>query len=179
MADIVVETGSVIDGANSYANLDTLEKYHEARGNTDWTDADEDVRSSALLRAMDYIESLSWEGNPSSGSVGASGYQPLNWPRSGVVVQGAEWPDDEIPPQLVKALAEAALAELRDPDCLAPEMEHGGMVESFTLENVFTTEYSSGAPAGTTFMKIMQHLKGFVRGDSTSSGISTSKIVRA
>ena len=157
---LIVETGAVVANANSYASLDTVTAYHQARGNSDWLHSSEDAEP-AILRAMDYLESLPWIGKEYDGPVGATGHQPLQWPRVRVVVNGYTWGCDEVPPQVVKALCEAALIELGNPGALAPELERGGMVLSESVD-VISTTYASGAPAGTAYNKVKQHLRGLL-----------------
>lgn len=158
---LIVETGAVVANANTYAAKATVDAYHLARRNSSWLPSSEDAEA-AILRAMDWLESQPFKGQPCN-IVGSSSGQPLQWPRFGVVLNGYQWDSDEIPPQLVKALCEAALIELAEPGALAPELERGGMVQSETVD-VISTTYMSGAPSGTVYTALRQALRGLVRG---------------
>jgi len=159
---LVVEDGSIVTGANTYASLATVTAYHVARGNSTWLASDADSEP-AILRAMDYIESLTWLGMAYSGPVGGVGYQPLQWPRVDVYVGGFELAHDEIPPKVISALCEAALVELVTPGALSVALERGGAVIREKVD-VIETEYASGAPAVTVYQTIRQHLRGLVAG---------------
>ena len=160
---LVVENGSIVSGANTYASVATADAYHTGRGNTAWVDADSEVKEPAILRAMDYIEAQNWLGMAYSGPVGGVGYQPLQWPRVDVYVGGFELAYDEIPPKVISALCEAALVELVTPGALSVAIERGGAVIREKVD-VIETEYASGAPATTVYQTIRQHLRGLVAG---------------
>lgn len=162
MCALIVETGAVVAGANTYASLATVDAYHLARNNTTWTGYDE-VKESAILRAMDYIEAQKWLGMAYSGPVGGVGYQPLQWPRVDVYVGGFELAYDEIPPKIISALCEAALVELVTPGALSVALERGGAVIREKVD-VIETEYAPGAPATTVYQTIRQQLRGLVAG---------------
>lgn len=154
---LIIEDGSIVAGANSYASLSVVDAYHAARGKTEWA-GDDVAKEAAILRAMDWLEALPFLGAPTKGAgmVGISGYQDLQWPRAGFA-----WGTDVIPGGLVRALCEAALVELQSPGGLAPELERGGMVKQETVD-VLTTVYMDGAPFSTTRQQIMQHLRGLI-----------------
>jgi len=99
MATIVVETGSGTDpNANSYVSVADATTYATDRGYSFTNDV-----SQALIKSMDYIESLSFIGNKNTDA------QPLQWPRYGVVVDSYSVGSDEIPQLLIDALCECAL----------------------------------------------------------------------
>jgi len=158
---LIVEDGSIVANANTYASKATVDEYHAARGNASWLPSSEDAEP-AILRAMDYLESLTWTGTAYYGPVGGTGYQELQWPRYGVAIGGYELDYDEIPPQVIRALCEAALVEMEEPGSLAPDQERGGMIISQTVD-VISTTYASGAPSRTVYNKILQHLRGLVQ----------------
>lgn len=161
---LIIEDGSIVANANSYASLATVDAYHLARNNTAWAaEAHDEVREAAILRAMDYIEAQNWLGMAYSGPVGGTGYQPLQWPRIDVYVNGFEWPNTQIPPKVISALCEAALVELVTPGALSVALERGGAVIREKVD-VIETEYASGAPAVTVYQTIRQHLRGLVAG---------------
>ena len=100
-AVIVVETGAIISGANSYVSVADLTTYGTDRGVTISAANPEDL----LIEAMDYIESLEYLGNQYIED------QPLSWPRSGVVKKKLwQYEVTEIPQDLIDGLCEVALA---------------------------------------------------------------------
>lgn len=161
---LIIETGGIVPGANSYASLATVSAYHLSRNNAAWAaETHDEVQEAAILRAMDYIEAQNWLGMAYSGPVGGVGYQPLQWPRVDVYVGGFELAYDEIPPKVISALCEAALVELVTPGALSVALERGGSVIREKVD-VIETEYASGAPAVTVYQTIRQHLRGLVAG---------------
>ncbi len=102
MATIIIEDGTVVPGANSYVTEAELTTYAADRGIT--LTAATDV---LLIKAMDYIESLSFIG--SKGSKG----QPLQWPRSNVYIDGFYFVPTTIPPALQTGQIATALAMIQ------------------------------------------------------------------
>lgn len=154
---LIVEDGSVVTGANTYASLATLTDYHVARGNTAWAEATAADQEAAVLRAMAFIEGLPWLGRKTAYT------NPLRWPRADVVDdEGYDIPSDDVPAGVVQALAEAALRELTSPGVLLPDMERGGQVKREKID-VLETEYADGAPSSTTVTAVMAPLRGLLR----------------
>lgn len=153
---LIVETGAVVAGANSYVNVADADAYHLARGNTTWT-GDDGAKEAAILRAVAFIESRPWKGTKGAYT------NPMCWPRAGVV-DGNQFdvPADAVPAGVVSALCEAALRELVKPGCLAPDLERGGRIISDSIAGI-STSYEQGAPAGTTFAAITNALAGLVK----------------
>lgn len=96
---IVVETGVIVDGANSYVSVLELQTYASERGITLTGDEEE-----LLIKAMDYIESLNFIGRKRTQD------QDLQWPRDYVYIDGYCFPSDEIPKELKKAQISVAVA---------------------------------------------------------------------
>lgn len=96
---IVIEDGTVIPGANSYVTEQELTDYALARGVT--LSATEE---QLLIRAMDYIESLSFIG------IKHIDIQPLQWPRDEVYIDGYYVKRTTIPKELKNGQMAAALA---------------------------------------------------------------------
>lgn len=89
---IIVEDGSIVTGANSYTSEAELTAYAADRGVT-LTAAE----SVLLIKAMDYLETLSYIGTKKTAA------QPLQWPRTGVTIDGYSFASDAIPSQLKAA----------------------------------------------------------------------------
>jgi hypothetical protein len=130
---IIVEDGTEVAGANSYVSVADLEAYAAARGIT--LVADPEI---LLIRAMDYIESLSYCGSKLSLS------QTLQWPRYGVWVDGYPYPVNTIPTELKNALMQTALSIDAgvDPLSTIPRVIHSASVGpmSVTYEDGSHTE---------------------------------------
>ena len=99
MATIIIEDGTVVSGANSYVTEAELTTYAADRGIT--LTAATDV---LLIKAMDYIESLSFIGTKYSKG------QALQWPRSNVYIDGFYFVPTIIPPALQTGQIATALA---------------------------------------------------------------------
>lgn len=54
--DLIVEDGTGVANANSYATRAEGDAYHVQRDNTDWIDADDHSQILALIRATDYLD---------------------------------------------------------------------------------------------------------------------------
>lgn len=96
---IVVETGAIVSGANSYVTEAELTSYAADRGVTISSG-----QETLLLKAMDYIEQLDYVG------IKYTRDQPLQWPRDGVWIDGFEYATSEIPDALKTAELSVALA---------------------------------------------------------------------
>lgn len=95
---LVIETGALVTGANSYVTVDNFIAWAEARGIT--FTLDDNLIEQNILRAMDYFESLHFLGLKSDEN------QALQWPRDQVYIDGYAVESDEIPVQVKNALYE-------------------------------------------------------------------------
>lgn len=150
---LVIETGGIIPGANSYVSAADATTYHTARGNTAWTGTDA-VKEAALLKAAAYLDGHyrnRWKGRKVEPTI-----QDLEWPRYDVCVSeaGPFFLDSDVIPQRVKdAQCELALIALSAD--LAPAVSAGVRREKV---DVLETEYFAGAPAGTTVYTVVNNL---------------------
>ena len=99
---LIKEDGSIVAGANSYADETDADAFQTDRGRQAWLDATTEVKEAALVRATDYIDGrfgLKFVGAP-LGDV-----QELAWPRSGAYypATGNSFPDDEVPQDILDA----------------------------------------------------------------------------
>lgn len=99
ITSIIVETGNNTAGANSYMSAADVVQYAKDRQHTFSTSV-----NVLLIKAMDYIESLSYKGSKLTRDQG------LQWPRYNVIIDGYYLDSDIIPNELKKALAECAIA---------------------------------------------------------------------
>lgn len=100
---LVIETGSLISGANSYVSVDNFITWAESRG-ISFT-LDDTLIEHSILRAMDYFESLHFLGLKSDEN------QALQWPRDQVYIDGYSVSSDEIPNEVKNAIYELVKIE--------------------------------------------------------------------
>lgn len=180
MADLIVEDGSVVTGANTYVSLDYVEAYCSDRGLTSWTAATAtSAKREAIFRAMDYIESQPFKG------VKTDYDNPCQFPRFGLYLDVVTYTktinnyqidtyvldDDEIPENLKRAQAQAAYEEFVSKGCLLSNMDR----EAFILRkkiDIIETEYQPGKEE-TKYRKIKALLREYIEQDSSSTVVRT------
>lgn len=106
---LVIETGAVVPGANSWVTLAEIDAYHTARGTAGWiaiiADPTREVFALKAAQQMEVRYRTMWHGKKAGGS------QPMSWPRINVYDEdGYEIPINTVP-QLVKN-AQCEVAEL-------------------------------------------------------------------
>jgi hypothetical protein len=154
---IVVETGEIVDGANSYVSEADLTSFATARGVT--LTGDEEA---LLIQAMDYIESLSYKGLKKTRD------QDLQWPRSGVYIDSYYLDNDVIPEELKKGLMQTAIAI----DTGIGPQETLGRKTSREKVGDLEVEYASSSVTNSLDVKI----KGFLWKLLNSSGMGSNVI---
>lgn len=97
---LTIEDGSGVAGANSYIDVVAARAYAAARGLT-LPAADGDVEA-LLIKAMDFIEA--YRGDFQGLKTAAA--NPLQWPRTGVTLDGYPLAEDTIPQVLKDAQAQ-------------------------------------------------------------------------
>src|SRR5687768_9190680 len=118
---LIVEDGTGLSTAESYISVANADSYHSVRGNTTWTGVDS-LKEAALRRATTYIDGR--YGARFTGTRRLARDQALMWPRSDATdVEGWTIENDEVPVEIERATAEAALRELVDPGSLSPDVE--------------------------------------------------------
>lgn len=116
---IIVEDGSGVVGANSYADVSTVREFASSRG-VQLSTVDSDVEA-LLIKAMDYLEALRTEYK------GKKIFATIQWPRSGVYIDGVLHSESSIPVELVNAQCQLVLEQ------------HNGVVISPTRKDPFVT----------------------------------------
>jgi len=96
---IVVEDGTQVTGANSYVTVANIETYADQRGITLTMDPE-----VLAIRSMDYIEAQRFIGTKVSST------QALQWPRTGVYIDGFEVPTTMIPVEVKYGQLATAMA---------------------------------------------------------------------
>lgn len=133
---LVIENGSGVLGAESFATADELVTYAANFGKTIPV---EPIQIEALLRrAALQMDALPWKGSAVSRD------QPLSWPRVGVKRNGWVLPPDKIPPQ-IKAGQMALATEIHADDLAPPELKKGAITMD-RVDGAVTRQYAA-APA--------------------------------
>jgi hypothetical protein len=159
---LIVEDGSAASAsANTYISDDYFTGFCSDLGLTISTYATAD-RETAILRAMDWIESQSFKGSKEDKE------NPLLWPRSGADDGEFSIDEDEIPKALKKALARAAYEELLEAGCLAPTLSDNIKREKI---DIIETEYFSANASSKDYAAIQNYLRPILLGGKSGKGV--------
>lgn len=123
---LIVEDGSIVAGANTYASASEVTDWATARGFTISTVQAE--LEQALIKAMDYFESFAEQ---FLGEMTDPANQALQWPRQDVTINTLLVPVNSIPDQVKTAQIVIAYEFLQGNDLLATDqpMMQGQVVE--------------------------------------------------
>lgn len=166
---LVIENGSLVAGANSYVEVEEARAYADARAST-FTGDDAEVEA-ALIVAMDFLESLRAQYQGSK--VDPAG-QSLQWPRTGVVIDGWQVPITHIPKELKAAQCQLALESAAGTD-LMPTGDGREVIREKV--DVLETEYAPGAGGAPQpyLAKVMAFLEPLI----STGGFGGIKVIRA
>lgn len=134
---LTVEDGSIVPNADSYISQGDVIAYAAKRGVTlPATDATDVM----VIKAMDYLAyfDANWKGEEVE-----PGVQTLAWPRKNVWIGHSHvvYPSDQIPNQLVRAVAELTMKVNEGIDLL-PTLEGSTAFVTREKVDVIETEYS-------------------------------------
>ena len=114
---LIIETGTIVAGANSYVTVAEARPYVENRGGEF---PFEDVEGEFLiLQAMDFFESHRERFKGDLVKID----QPLSFPRTGFVAEEWEWGSDQIPRQVKAAILALIYEIVKGKDPFNPEAE--------------------------------------------------------
>ena len=133
----IVEDGTIVAGANSYASVEYADGYFATRLNDSWTSLELDAKQAFLVKATDYIN-LRW-GSLLRGVVSSS-TQALLFPRVYCIGELAQYPDG-----LLRATCEYAFrVSVAEGNNLAPDVVYDdtGRIASQVKEKVGPIEES-------------------------------------
>jgi hypothetical protein len=134
---LIVETGQGLENANGYADVETVRDYWEDRAEV--ITADDIELEAAIVIASQFVD---LKFGPRFIGKKADPDQALEWPRK----CAGPYPDDTVPRQLVKAVAEYAKRQTEA--ALQPDPGTAGEVVETTeiLQGVgeLTTRYAEG-----------------------------------
>lgn len=160
---LIVEDGSIVTGAESYASVAYADSYFAARNVTTWAALSTAVKEANLRKATEFMLQVyrrKWQG------LRVSGDQLLDWPRSGVVIDDYITIDtDAIPEEVKRACAELALRA--NDGALRADLEQGKVTE--TVGPISVT-YDTSSPQYKRYLAIDNMLAPYF-GKTASSGI--------
>jgi len=168
---LIVEDGTMVEGAESYTTVSWCTTYHVNNGNAAWANAENDAMEAALRKAARYLDGhyrarlKGYKVNPVS--------QEMEWPRKGVVVDYSQTfltpdngciPTTSIPRRLKEAQCELALRALAGE--LAKDSDISVKREKV---DVLETEWAEGVKKGKISYQVVDHLmSAFVNSSSSS-----------
>ena len=154
----VVEDGTGVAGATSYASEDDFDTYVEDRNYTVTVGDTE----TALVRATQVLDATYRKRFPGTRTNGRS--QSLEWPRSGATDDADNTiADDEIPHEIIDATCELALRELASPGSTMPDIDRGGQAKRLRAGSV-EIDYGANATPYAVFSLIDGILEGLLAG---------------
>lgn len=139
---LVVETGAVVQGADSYVSLTDARALAASYGLA--LPADDTAAEAALRNGAVYV-SLQ---EPSMCGRRVSAAQSLAYPRQGVSLYGFALASDIVPPQIVHAQVVAAVEYGAGTDVRASS--DGRVTETERVEGAVTVSYFNNGATGTT-----------------------------
>lgn len=161
---LVVETGTGLSAAESYASVSEADARHVSLGNANWAALIVSKKEEALRLATNYMVQayrLRWAGQR------VNDVQTLDWPRSDVIVDGFGVASNIVPMDVKKACIDLALkASSSD---LNPDLERAAIREKV---GPLETEYSEYSPQQIRYRAIDQMLAPFLSGSSASYRIT-------
>jgi len=165
---LIVEDGTGLPNAESYASVTEADAYFTARGQFDAWDAAED-KEVALRLAADHLTQAyrnRWAGSR------ATAVQAMDWPRVNVKMDGPSGVRDYrvIPRELKSAQIELALRALAGP--LIADL--GVEVKRETVD-VITVEYVEGSERQAQYSAVDWWLEPLLEGGSGSSMIAVAR----
>ena len=160
---IVVEDGTGLTNANSYAGAADAKTYHADRGNTAWAAAASASQTAALIKATSFVDGRYF--GRFRGLFPVDSAQALQWPRvdatdaRGYFISG-------VPLALKEAVYEAALLFLSED--LNASQERGGAVKKVKV-GLVEQEFSDFAPAETLYPSVEQKIRPLLASTGSAS----------
>ena len=158
---LVVEDGSIVTGADSYIAAAEYSAWADKRFTSARATApDDEAATDALIyRATDYFESQNFKGSQVYDD------QPMQWPRSGVYIDGKSIASDEIPKEVKLSIYELTYAQETGNGALNAV----GRAEKRTKVDVIEVEYMDNAASSTLTPSTSLAMKKLVAGGGFGS----------
>lgn len=153
---LIIEDGSGVPGANSYASLTEIKEYATARG-LELPAQDDDIEL-LTIQAVDFVDSHEYQFQGDRTHL----EQELAFPRTGVVLFGNEIDPESIPNQLKKAQCQATVDAYTED--LMPNLTRQAKREKV---DVIEVEYAESSVATPSFTKLTSLIRPLLK----SSGV--------
>lgn len=140
--EIIVEDGSGVENANAYQSVADVRAYAAQRGVT--LPVDDDEVAAWIIKSTDYFEALACEFQGHKTDCN----QALQFPREGMVICCKDFPNDQIPAELKKAVGAAVVIQ-NEGLVLQPNITAADYVTEETIGPI-TTKYANPIQAGIT-----------------------------
>lgn len=160
---LIVEDGTGLNNAESYASVAFADAYFAARMTGSW-DGSNSHKEMLLRLATDHIDAV--YGQRFKGTKGTLS-QALQWPRIGAWVDGYEYPLDEVPIEVQRACCEFAHAA--NTQTLLPTLEQGVKREKIDVIEIEYDEFSSRLPK---FTKAASFLAKYLTGGGNQLSVN-------
>lgn len=160
MTEIIVEDGTGVEDANAYTTVSGVDEYCDMYGYTDWDDASEDDKKTAMFRAKRYIDGFDFKGQRVERT------QSSAFPRENLVDdEGFTIDDDEVPSQVVNAFCEASYLFLPSSDYdLEPVLTKDDFVVQESFVDVASTTWERGSKGVRPKSTVISYLlKGLIK----------------
>lgn len=161
---LIVEDGTGLNNAESYASVAFADAYFAARISGGWSIITEANKEMLLRLATDHIDAV--YGQRFKGTKGTLS-QALQWPRIGVYVDGYEYPVDDVPIEVQRACCEFAYAA--NTQTLLPTLEQGVKREKIDVIEIEYDEFSSRLPK---FTKASSLLAKYLTGGANQCAVT-------
>lgn len=151
---IVIEDGTGVVGANSYASENDADTYFEDRDNTDWNNySGTGDKEAALIRATTALDNMYRYQYTGYRTFGRD--QMLEWPRTAAYdYEGILIDTQEIPIEVIQSTCEFAVRELMDPNSILGDLEQGGnLIQSLQAGSVSIT-YAGASNPNTVYQTV-------------------------
>lgn len=160
---LIVETGAIVAGAESYISVAYADTYWANRSVPNW-DGSTANKEAALRAATQFIDATY-----QFQSVMQLADQPLQWPRSGFIGRsGRQYEPNTIPDCIKHATAELAREWVLN-GAFVPTLDRGGDIKRVQAGSV-SVEWSDKAPGSKSFPFVSRLLSDVLQGGS--SGLS-------
>ncbi len=171
---LIVEDGTGKSGANAYIDTAFVDSYFVGERLTAWQELDVSIREAAVINATRYIDTaFAWKGRRKTLEQG------LNWPRTGVTLDG--FPIEGVPARVKQATAEAVGLSMSGEEYYSTESDIGIASEQVDVIKVSYREPSAKELNKPTKFEVLNALlRGLYKETgSTGSGVTSAKVVRA
>ena len=170
---MIVEDGTGLTDANSYASVEFADDYFSARGVSEWDDLETEVKEQSLIKATDFIDNVyQWYGKKEFDN------QALRFPRVSIRdYEGAEIKG--IPLCLKQAVCDAAVLVSSGTELFETASENGDVVSENITSLAFT--YANNGSRSTTSTTLYDSINTKLRGmfkDASKNTIISGKVER-